>query len=394
MIPELRKKYNEEFSNFSYRKFLSDLNTSVRWPSDFRVAETPVFFPEEFTEELLNAGELITGALQSDGFRKHSANAVPGEFNVKGENNHPLFLQLDYAVCIDENKKLVPRLIELQGFPSLYGYQYLLGKKIMQHFNIPRNFSPYFRGLDEASYLEMLKRTITGNKDPENVILMEIDPANQKTRIDFAETERITGIRTVDIKDIYQTGKSLYHRLNGREINIDRIYNRVIFDELDRRKTGINFNIFGDLDVEWAGHPNWFFRISKHSLPYLKNKYNPDCFFLNELDNYPDDLENYVLKPLYSFAGHGVEIDLNVQFLDNISNRKNYILQRKIDYAKVIETPDEKARVEIRMMYLWEDQPVPVNNIARISKGKMMGVDYNKNKSWVGSSIAFSKKPE
>lgn len=394
MIPELRKKYNQEFSNSLYKEFLTDLDTSVRWPADFRVAETPVFLPEEFTNELLNAGKLITAALQSGEFRKHSARAVPPGLEVKGETNHPLFLQIDYAVCADENNNLVPRLIELQGFPSLYGYQHLLGRKIRQHFNIPESYSPYFGELDEHSYEAMLREIINGKCEPANVILMELDPANQKTRIDFAETERITGIRTVDIQDICQEGKNLCYMLNSRKIKIDRIYNRVIFDELERRKTELKFDIFGDLDVEWAGHPNWFFRISKHSLPFLKNKYNPACYFLNEIEKYPGDLNNYVLKPLYSFAGQGVEVDLTVELLDKIQDRENYILQQKIDYARILETPDEKARVEIRMMYLWKDRPVPVNNLVRISKGKMMGVDYNKNKNWVGSSIAFHKRTE
>jgi hypothetical protein len=392
MISELRNKYNKEFLQSSYRQFLNDLDSSVSHPTDFRVSETPVFLTPEITKELINAGNEIITSLRSDKFKEHSKLAVPEKLNVAGEDNHPCFLQIDYAICENENKRLVPRLIELQGFPSLYGYQYLLGRKIRQHFDVPDNFTPFFSELENEGYEILLREIILGDKDPENVILMEIDPANQKTRIDFAETERITGIRTVDIQDIYQSGENLFYSHNNKEVKIERIYNRVILDELQRKKVSINFNIFDKLDVQWAGHPNWFFRISKHSLPFLKNKYNPDCYFLNEKEKYPDDLENYVLKPLYSFAGHGVEIDLTREFLDSINDRKNYILQKKINYAPIIKTPDEPAKVEIRMMYLWKDEPVLVNNLVRMSKDKMMGVDYNKNKTWVGSSIAFHEK--
>lgn len=392
MIHELRKKYNAEFSHSAYERFLNDLDTSVRYPTDFRVSETPVFLPGQLADELIKAGNEIIASLSSDEFHEHSRNAVPEKLNVPGEDKHPCFLQIDYAICRDENDNLIPRLVELQGFPSLYGYQYLLNRKLKQHFQIPEDYNAFFGGIDNSTYEKLLNEIITGGKDPANVILMEIDPDYQKTRIDFAETERITGIRTVNIQDIYQAGDNLFYNCNNKEIKIERIYNRVIFDELERKNLSINFNIFDNLDVEWAGHPNWFFRVSKHSLPCLKNKYNPDCYFLDEKENYPDNLENYVLKPLYSFAGHGVEIDLSKEFLDSINDRKNYILQRKINYAPLVETPDEPAKVEIRMMYLWRDEPVLVNNLVRMSKGRMMGVDYNKNKTWVGSSIAYHKR--
>ena len=389
MIPEIRKKYNAEFTQSAYENFIKELDTAVRFPTDFRVSETPLFLSNEFTRELITAGELIIRQLMSEEFRKHSLVAVPERLDVPNENKHPVFLQIDFAICRDAANNFVPRLIELQGFPSLYGYQYLLDRTIRNHFKIPEKFTSFFTNLDSDTYKKMLSETIVSGFDPENVILMEIEPDKQKTRIDFAITEEMTGIQTVDIMEIYQIDKNLYYRKNGKPIKIERIYNRVIFDELERKGVKPAFDIFGDLNIDWVGHPNWFFKISKHSLPLLKNKYNPDCYLLAEKENYPDDLQNYVLKPLYSFAGHGVQIDLTKIFLDSIKDRGNYILQRKIDYAPVIQTPDEPSKVEIRMMYLWNEKPVLVNNLVRMSKGKMMGVDYNKNKTWVGSSIAY-----
>ncbi len=63
-----------------------------------------------------------------------------------------------------------------------------------------------------------------------------------------------------------------------------------------------------------------------------------------------------------------------------------------MQYADVLKTPDGGAKVEIRMMYMWQEgaaRPVLAVNLARISKGKMIGVRYNKDKEWVGGSVAY-----
>ncbi|MDP3831164.1 MAG: hypothetical protein Q8Q47_07825, partial [Ignavibacteriaceae bacterium] len=206
---------------------------------------------------------------------------------------------------------------------------------------------------------------------------------------DFSATQEMTNVKAVCISEIINEGRKLFYKETDKLIPIERIYNRVIYDELTRKNFSTGFNFTDELDVTWVGHPNWFFKISKYTLPFLKGKNIPNCFFLNELNEYPEDLNNYVLKPLFSFAGLGVEIDLTKERLDAIENRNNYILQQKIDYAPLIKTPDGYSKVEIRMMYLWKDEPVLVNNLIRMSKGKMMGVDFNKNKTWVGSSCAF-----
>ncbi|KAA0250923.1 MAG: hypothetical protein EDM75_12860, partial [Chlorobiota bacterium] len=233
------------------------------------------------------------------------------------------------------------------------------------------------------------KKTILGDSAPENVILLEIEPDKQKTLIDFVVTGQLTGIKPVCITDVIKRGRKLYYLDGGREIPIDRIYNRVIYDELFRKDVQAAFKFQDDLDVHWVGHPDWFFLISKYSLPYLKSEHVPECHFLSDLQEYPSDLKNFVLKPLFSFAGLGVEVDVTKELLDSKTERHNYILQRKIEYAPLIETPEDYSKCEIRMMYLWNEKPVLVNNLTRFSKGKMMGVDFNKNKTWVGSGTAY-----
>ncbi len=389
MILELRKKYNGSFSQKVYDEFIKDLQTFTYYPIDFRVSETPLFLTDDLTKKLYEASEDLISQLIDENFKRKSANAVPKELNAPNEDSHPHFLCLDFAITKDDSGNFAPKLIELQGFPSLFSYQYYLDKIVRKHFEVPQNFSSFFSGLDGKKYVELLKRVILADKDPKQVILMEIDPPQQKTRVDFAFTEELTGIKTVNLSDVSKRGKKLFYNDNGIEIPIKRIYNRVIYDEVQRKNFQFSFNFTDELDVEWAGHPNWFFKISKYSLPSLKGKYVPRCYFLNELERYPDDLDNFVLKPLFSFAGLGVEVDVTKDKLDKISDKSNYILQEKVEYTPVIETPDEYAKVEIRLMILWDEKPILATNLIRTSKGKMMGVDFNKNKTWVGSNLAY-----
>jgi hypothetical protein len=391
MIPEIRKKFNNDFSTKIYQDFLSDLNSVLKYPTDFRVCETPLFLSRELTSELVRACDDIITQIQQNDFIERSKDAVPEHLIVPNDFEHPPFLQLDFAIS-KNGEKLLPRLIELQAFPSLYGYQVYLNESIRKYFDIPVGFNSYFSSLNKAAYRKLLTTLIVGNHDPENVILLEIEPEKQKTRIDFAATEELTGVTTVCLSKIKKRGKKLFYTKDGREIQVKRIYNRVIFDELERKQVKFDFDFRDEIDAEWAGHPNWFFKISKFSLPLLMGNYVPECYFLNELEKYPELLSDFVLKPLFSFAGLGVDIDVTKEKLDAIENKCNYILQQKVDYAPLIETPDGFSKVEIRMMFLWEnknEKPVLVNNLIRTSKGKMMGVDFNKNQSWIGSSIAY-----
>lgn len=389
MIPEIRKKFNEEFRQETYEAFLKDVNSSLRYPTDFRVCETPLFLSGQFKSKLLNACDDITLQIQNPEFIKKMEGALPKQFAVPNEDEHTQFFQLDFAICKNDDGTFYPMLIELQGFPSLYGFQSFINERIKKYFYVPENFTSYFSGLEGEKYRDLLKQLILADENPENVILLEINPDKQKTRVDFAATEKLTGIQSVCVSDIIKRKNKLYYKKNGKEIPVNRIYNRVIFDEFNRTDIKYNFNFKDELDVTWVGHPNWFYKISKYSLPLLKGRSVPQCFYLNELDELPDNIEAYVLKPLFSFAGHGVEVEVNKEMLQSIEDKENYILQKKVEYAPVIETPDEHSKVEIRMMYIWKDKPMLVNNLIRVSKGKMMGVNYNKNKTWIGASIAF-----
>lgn len=399
MIPDIRKKINSEFTDAKYSAFIHELNTTYKYAVEFRPAETPVFLTKDVKRQLVEACSDIVGQLQTEQFKKHSCAAIPEGLSVPNETPHPVFLQIDFGICTDAHGNFIPQLIELQGFPSLYGYQAFLNDTIRKHFPIPPTYGASFNGFVRESYEKLLREVIVGDSDPAHVVLLEIEPERQKTRIDFVIMERMLGIRTVCLTKVIKRGKQLFYHNDGKEIRIERIYNRVIFDELIRKKIRSEFTLTDDVDVHWVGHPNWYFRVSKQTLPLLRGRYVPECHFVNELDDYPSDLHNYVLKPLYSFAGIGVDIDVRKEKLDRLTDKSQYLLQRKVEYADLIATPDGYAKAEVRMMFVWpegpnaatglEKGPILVKNLVRLSKGRMMGVDFNKYKTWVGSTIAY-----
>lgn len=395
MHPELRARFNAAFTPARYAGFVREANGRERWPVDFRLSETPIFLTPEFAAAARQAAWDIVRQLRTPEFARHMQTAIPVGLSVPGEPPHPLFIQVDFGVCEDPANpgRLTPRLIELQGFPSLYAFQWFLLRRYREAYSaIPADWSPYPDGLDDANYPELLRRVIIGDHAPENVILLEIEPERQKTRIDFACTETLLGVAPVSLTDIIRRGKELFYRRAGREIRIERIYNRVIFDELLRRPDLTPaFDLRAPVDAEWAGHPNWYFRISKHSLPFLKTAHTAPAFFADEFPP-GERLEEYVLKPLYSFAGLGVDVDVTPEKLAALSAPHEWILQKKVSYAEFVSTVEgTRSKAELRLMFVWPEggEPILANNLVRMSQGKMMGVDFNKNKTWVGASIAL-----
>jgi len=390
MIPSLRKQFNVNFSSAQYKEFLRVMAERCGAPVEFRLAETPCFFPKALLEQMAGYGAELIHQLETPEYHEASSATIPPEFNVPNEAPHPMFIQVDFGLVKDASGTLRPKLVELQGFPSLYAYQAVLSQVYQEVFGLDKNLRYLHRGMDWEGYKALLRQAIVDKHDPENVILMEIDPLHQKTLPDFLVTEKLLGIPTVDIKEIEKQGKQLSYKKDGKRIPIRRIYNRAIVDELVRKKLKLNFRFDEELDVEWAGHPNWYFRMSKFSLPYLRHESVPKTYFLDRVSELPD-LEKYVLKPLFSFAGLGVLINPTKEDLAAIpaEKRHDYILQERMEFEPVIETPFGGTKAEIRIMYIWVDELLPVQTIVRMGRGKMMGVDHNKNMEWVGSSAAF-----
>jgi hypothetical protein len=378
MVPEQRQRFNQSFTPEKYARFLSELTQRCGTPITFRNCETPCFFPAELIDKMVRYGqELIAQLMSNPEYISASADSIPAEYNVPNETPRPLFIQVDFGIDQD----LEPKLVEIQGFPSLYAYQPIVAETYRDVYDLDPSLRHFLTGSD---YWPLLRNAIVGHCDPENVILMEIDPYHQKTLPDFLLTEKYCGVKPVSLTDIQKRGNRLFYG----DVPIHRIYNRVIVDELQRKHIQPAFDFRDDLDVEWAGHPNWYFRISKFSLPYLRHPSVPKTWFLNELPETPRALENYVLKPLYSFAGLGVVIGPTPEQLQ-AGDPTQFILQEKIDFASVIATPHGPTKAEIRIMYIWLNQPEAVMMIVRMGRGKMIGVDHNRDLEWVGASAGL-----
>jgi len=388
LIERLRRAFNASWTESAYEEYQARLTEAVGSRIGFRLCETPVFLAPDLRDSMVRGALEIWDQLLQPAALERSKAAVPAEFDVPGSDDHPLFAQADFAVA-EADGRLVPRLIELQGFPSLYAFQLLQGRLCRQMMP-SEDLEHLLSGLDDAGYVRVLGDAILGGLPAENVVLLDLDPPRQNTYPDFAATERLLGIRAVCPTDVRKRGRELWYERDGRPTRILRVYNRVIVDELVEKKIELPFRFTEELDLQWAGHPNWFFRWSKHALPILRHPLVPEAHLLSEFEHPPEDLDRWVLKPLFSFSGTGVKVDVTAEDLAAVpeSERSRTLLMRKVDYAPVIEAPDgARSRVEIRIMFVWRDgRPLPVTTLARLSRGKMMGVKYNKNKTWVGSS--------
>jgi hypothetical protein len=387
LIPSLRREFNRAWSRPAYDRFLQLLARRCGEAAPYRHSETPCFLSAALLDRMARGGiEMTEQLLSNDEYRRASAEAIPATWRVPREDPVPLFVQADFG--LDQN--LEPKLVEIQGFPSLYAYQPVLAAAYREACGIDPSLAALPDGLEVESYYALLREAIVGAHDPEQVVLLEIDPGRQKTRHDFLITEQLLGVRPIDIRALRKQGNRLFYDRDGTLTPIRRIYNRVIVDELERRRIEIPFDYRDDLDVEWAGHPNWFFRLSKFSLPYLRHPAAPRARFLDDLAEIARP-EDYVLKPLYSFAGTGVIVGPSAAEIAAIPHgrRRDYVLQERVNFRPVIDTPAGPTRIEVRIMYLWLDRLRPVNTIIRMGRGAQMGVDHNKDMEWVGASAAF-----
>jgi hypothetical protein len=420
MIASIRQKFNAAFTEQAHQNYLAALNTAFPGALDFSVAETPIFINKDFTEKVLATGDYVNQVIQSANFKSITEPSLKNQAFFPKETPLPACIVMDFALAQNEHDELVPALIELQGFPSLFAYEILQDECIRKTYKIPEGYSPYLNGYTKEKYLAHLETILKGNtlidtkknldtnnrniSDSSNdtiknsnkhTVLLEILPHQQKTRIDFYCTEKYVNIPTVCITEIFTEGAHLYYEREGQKIKIDRIYNRIVLDELKHQTKEIQEKgalLQNNLAIEWVTHPHHFFRISKFLLPFLKHANIPHTQFVDQLTEIPTALEKYILKPLFSFAGQGVIIDISPGDIENIKDPSGWILQEKVNYANCIETPTGPAKAELRLFYFWDEekqQYIATMNLARLSKGKMIGVNYNKTATWVGGSLAY-----
>lgn len=390
MIPKYRKQFNQEFSQEKYNQFKEILEQKSGLETGFRISESPLFLTKEFESKLIDASESIISQIKNlpeETLQK----AIPDNCRVPNDTKQPHFFTIDFGICKSENGEIEPQLIELQAFPSLYAFQKVFEQTFCDVYPF---LSKLQNKMPHDDFKNYMKDLLLGDENPENVILLEIYPEKQKTAIDFVLTEKLLGIKTVCLTKVKKEGRKLFYENDGKLTEIRRIYNRVIFDELDRipdLKTEFDFR--EDVDVTWVTHPNWFFKISKFLLPLLQHQFVPKSYFLHEFPE-SESLENFVLKPLFSFAGSGVNLNPTKEITDAIEDKENYILQRKVNYEPIFEDINgEFSKAEIRLLYIWrenDERPILLKNLGRMTKAAMVNVDFNKKDAiWIGSSNAF-----
>jgi hypothetical protein len=401
MVEPFRTEFNERlFSDARYAELKERLNRRTRAEIEFQISETPCFFPRALMDEMAATGRrLIHQLIDSPAYMELSDGAIPEEYRMPNDNPRPNFVQVDFGLVRGADGELHPKLVELQAFPSIYGYQDVLCEEYMQVYELDRRLSWRFGGLDSEGYWALQRRTVVGEHEAENVVLLEVEPEGQKTLPDFHVYEDRLEIAIVDIAKVKKKGSRLFYEKRGRWIPIERIYNRAIVDELERKKISPGFDYRDDLQVEWAGQPNWYFRVSKFSLPYLEDASVPACVFLDDWfdgkrEDLPEDRERILLKPLYSFAGKGIQFapsDAELRAIPS-NERRNYLLQERMRFEPVIRTPHGMTQAEVRIMYVWPEDAedmIPVTSLVRMGRGLMMGVDHNRNQQWVGGSAAL-----
>jgi hypothetical protein len=395
MDSKYRLPFNAAFTPERYEWYQRELSRRLDCVFEFRLAESPVFLPDDFKAKIVDAAQAIMTQLSEPSHLEAMKRAIPERWDTPGMDGLPSFTQVDFA-AVRENGVLVPKLIELQGFPSLTCLQVVqrdAWREAMQPMGgLDQEWSCWFSGLNRDSFIDLARRAITGGHDPAEVILMDIDPPHQKTYPDFAATKLLTGVDAVDPRALTKRGKQLFLG----DTHIRRIYNRVVFDELISKAIDLPFDYREELDVEWAPHPNWYWAWSKYSLPFLDHPSVPQATFVSDLQQVPEDFaERYVLKPLFSFAGGGVNVEPAAADLAAIpaADRHAWCVQEKIEYEPALLAADGGGvKIEIRMMFLRpDDEPRPIlaQNLVRLSRGKMLGVDFNKQFTWVGSSIGL-----
>jgi hypothetical protein len=414
VIPSLRQDFNARFRPEPFRAMLHSLDAISRTHVSFPVAETPCFFPHSLLDQMARTGADLTRRLVNDPtYLARSLATIPEPWRAATETAHPHFLTADFGLVRQSDGSLAPRLVEMQAFPSVFGFQFILSEAWRTRFSLDPSLRYLFGGLDEASFWKLLDRTIVAGHDPETVVLIDVDPTHQKTLPDFHVTADRLGIRIVDIAALEPLDPStqspgqlrrLAYRNGSRLIPIRRIYNRAIVDELVRRQIPLHFDYREPFDVEWAGHPNWYFHVSKFSLPWLDHPWVPRAVLLSDWfrdpavrDRLPGDPNRLILKPLFSFAGQGIVFAPSNDQLAAIppAQRPGYLLQERVPFEPVIDTPAGPTQAEIRILYCWPDRGnlTPLLSLVRLGRGQMMGVDHNRNQTWVGASAAFFPPP-
>ncbi|MEO7331677.1 MAG: hypothetical protein ABI193_24090, partial [Minicystis sp.] len=256
MEPSLRRAFNAAYTPDFYSRYMERFERRVGSPIPFRVAETPFFIPLALRDRLERDANEIVAQISDPALIATMKKAIPPHLDVPGMDALPNCVQVDFAVSRNANGELEGKVVELQAFPSLYALMVLQSQVLTECLaempGLDRKWSLYFSGLDQESFLERFRRAVLGGEDPENVVLIDLDPPHQKTYPDFLATKMYTGVDAVCPTTLIREGKRLFRKVNGKLVQVKRFYNRVVFDELEAKKITLPFAYTDELDVSWC----------------------------------------------------------------------------------------------------------------------------------------------
>ena len=362
----------------------------------FRVAETPLIMTPALVDALAQSAREIVLQLCEPSLLARLKQAIPARYDMPGMDALPNCAQVDFALVEGPDGQLEGKVVELQAFPSLYALMVQMADAWGEVLNtvpgLKEDWTGFIR-MDRAPAMELMRRTLLGPASPEETVLVDYQPAEQKTAPDFRATQKMFGVDPVCVTELIKQGRSLFREKDGKLLPVRRLYNRMVFDELENKGVTPPFSWTEDLDLTWCSHPNWYWVWSKYSLPFVNHPAVPKARFLSELSAPPEDLSRYVLKPLFSFAGAGVQVDVTPEDIARVpaEQRSGWLLQEKVEYAPAIRMPDGNGvKAEVRIMLVRPPEApelTPLLCLVRLARGKMLGVDFNKGLTWVGGSV-------
>jgi hypothetical protein len=396
MDPGPRAAFNRAWTPELYAQYCGRLEQALG-PIPFRLAETPFFIAPALRDAVTRSAVEIVHQLARPELLRELMKIIPAKYDTPGMDPLPNCVQVDFAITPAPGGGLEGKVVELQAFPSGYAMMTFFADA----WDAELKDRPGLGGdwtcclLPRAEALSLMRDTILAGERPEHVALVDFEPHQQKTVPDFVATEKLFGVESACATELVKEGRKLYRRKGEELIPVKRIYNRMVFDELEKKGYQLPFQWNEGLDVTWCSHPNWYWPWSKYSLPFLEHPAVPKATFLSDLKQLPSDLSRYVLKPLFSFAGAGVVIDVTPKDLAAVpvEQRHGWVLQEKIVYAPAIHAPDgTEVKAEVRVMLLrppGAPELRPVIHLVRLSRGKMLGVDQNRGLTWVGASVGL-----
>lgn len=248
--------------------------------------------------------------------------AVPPELRVPNRDPFAHCIQVDLAIVRGPDGQLDGRLVELQGFPSLYMltmFQAQAWAEAMADIpGLKQDWTLFFGDFNSTNYIDRLRATIVGDAAPEEVILLDLDPPGQKTYPDFLVTKKTLGIDPV-CPDHGRTRRPQTLPSDRRKTRsrAENLQPRSLRRTAEKKASRCRFSTPTTSTSRRSPSQLVLDLVEVHRA-VSPSRSRAGNALLSDVVTPPEDLENYVLKPLFSFAGTGVKVDITRADLDAV----------------------------------------------------------------------------